>query len=90
MAPQLQKIRVSYTLTLGFMAKVESSAVTVAVDFRPLTDGAKQDARIYEAVLAALKSRITTSRFRLVIGPWCPVNGQPVLDSVDYVQSVKK
>ena len=90
MGPQLQKIRVSYTLTLGFMAKVESSSVTVGVDFRPLTDTAKQDARIYEAVLAALKPRITTSRFRLVIGPWCPVNGQPVLDSADYIQSVKK
>ena len=90
MGPQLQKIRVFYTLTFGFMAKVESSAVTVGVDFRPLTDGVKQDARIYEAVLAALKPRITTTRYRLIIGPWCPVNGNPVLDSVDYTAQVKK
>jgi len=69
---------------------VESSAVTVGVDFRPLTDAVKQDARIYEAVLAALKPRITTTRFRLVIGPWCPVNGAPVLDTTDYLAQAKE
>jgi hypothetical protein len=90
MGPQLQKYRVAYTLILGFWARVESGAVTVPLDFRPQTDGMKQDTRIYDAVLAAVNPRITSTRYRLIIGPWCPVNGAPVLDTADYLAQVKE
>lgn len=87
----LQTLRVSFTLIQGFRAKVETDAVTVKIDTRPQTEPAgPKDARLYEAVFAAVKGRITAAKYKLTILNWHPVASAVVLDSDEYQQVVKK
>lgn len=87
----LQTLRVSFTLVQGFRAKVETDAVTVKIDTRPQTDQAgPKDARLYEAVYAAVKDRITAKRFKLTILNWHPVASRVVVDSDEYQEVVKE
>lgn len=87
----LQTLRVSFTLVQGFRAKVETDAVTVKVDTRPQTDQAgPKDARLYEAVYAAVRDRITAKRYKLTILNWNPITSAIVVDSDEYQDVVKE
>ena len=90
MAEKLPQYRVNYDLIQGFWASKESGAVTVRFDTRPLDDTHDMDARIYEAVFEAVKHRITSAKYRLIVGAYTELKGNPVLDSVDYIAQVKK